>query len=81
MITLDPTALSYLLKASGPATLPAGSVVATVTASNVVELTQQRAYADFGKKEKTQRKIFLLDVAKAVSSRLDQPRTATPPGW
>ena len=69
-ITLDPTALSYLLKVTGPAKLPAGSVVPTVSASNVVELTQQRAYADFGKKEKTERKVFLLDVAKAVSVRL-----------
>ena len=69
-ITLDPTALSYLLKVTGPAKLPAGSVVPSVSSSNVVELTQQRAYADFGKKEKTERKAFLLDIAKAVSVRL-----------
>ena len=70
VITLDPTALSYLLKVTGPAKLPAGSIVPTVTSSNVVELTQQRAYADFGKKEKAERKVFLLDVAKASAMRL-----------
>jgi hypothetical protein len=70
VITLDPTALSYLLKVTGPAKLPRGSIVPTVSGSNVVELTQQRAYADFGKKEKTERKVFLLDVAKAASMRL-----------
>jgi hypothetical protein len=70
VITLDPTALSYLLKVTGPAKLPKGSVVPTVSAANVVELTQQRAYADFGKKETAERKSFLLDVAKAASTRL-----------
>jgi len=70
VLTLDPTALSYLLKVTGPGKLPKGSIVPTVSSSNVVELTQQRAYADFGKKEKTQRKIFLLNVARVASDRL-----------
>ena len=70
VITLDPTALSYLLKVTGPAKLPKGSIVPTISASNVVELTQQRAYADFGKKETAERKTFLLEVARAASARL-----------
>lgn len=70
VLTLDPTALSYLLKVTGPAKLPKGSIVPTVSASNVVELTQQQAYADFGKKQKAERKTFLLSIARAASVRL-----------
>src|SRR6266567_681103 len=43
-IAIDPTALSYLLAVTGPATLPDGS---QITADNVVALTQQDAYARF----------------------------------
>ncbi|MCW2497740.1 DUF4012 domain-containing protein [Jatrophihabitans sp.] len=66
-MTLDPTALSYLLKVAGPASLPDGS---QVTADNVVKLTQQRVYADFTAAQNDQRKQYLLDIAKSVSARL-----------
>ena len=65
-ITLDPTALSYLLAVSGPAKLPDGS---TVTAGNVIRLTQQTAYSRFVT-DNNARKTFLLDIARAVSTKL-----------
>jgi hypothetical protein len=66
-MTLDTTALSYLLNVSGPATLPDHS---RVNAGNVVQLTQQTVYATFSKAEVAQRKLYLLEIAKAVSQRL-----------
>lgn len=69
-IAVDPTALSYLLRVTGPARLPDGS---QVTAGNVVALTQQRQYTLYSQntpKENTERKAYLVSVAKAVSDRL-----------
>ncbi len=63
---LDPTALSYLLGVTGPATLPGGQ---TVDAGNVVALTESTAYRDFGT-HTAARKAFLRAVAKAVSTRV-----------
>ena len=65
-ITLDPTALSYLLAVTGPAKLPDGS---TVSAGNVVQLTQQTAYNRFVTNNNA-RKTFLLDIARAASAKL-----------
>ena len=68
VIAVDPSALSYLLAATGPATLPDGS---QVTAANVVALTQSGAYAKFpAPSQNAARREYLLDIAKAVSSRL-----------
>jgi len=64
-IAIDPTALSYLLAVTGPATLPDGS---QITADNVVALTQQGAYARFD--DQAQRKHYLLDVARVIDKRL-----------
>lgn len=69
-IAIDPTALSYLLKVTGPAQLPGGGVV---SAANVVALTQQRQYAKFGAntpRGNRERKAYLVSLAKAVSGRL-----------
>ncbi|MDQ0602070.1 hypothetical protein QF037_006415 [Streptomyces canus] len=71
---LDPSALSGLLAASGPATLPDGTAV---TAANVVDLTERSSYAAYS--DTRERKAFFLDVARAVSGRLlgvanDPPR-------
>ncbi len=65
-LTLDPTAVSYLLGVSGPAKLPDGT---SVSAGNVVRLTQQTAYDRFAS-DNDKRKQFLLDVARAVSTKL-----------
>ena len=43
MIAIDPVALSYVLGAVGPVTMPDGEVI---TKDNVVELTESTAYAD-----------------------------------
>jgi hypothetical protein len=64
-IAIDPTALSYLLKVTGPAALPDGS---TVNADNVVALTQQREYSLFA--NVAQRKAYLVGVSKAISKQL-----------
>jgi hypothetical protein len=66
-LAIDPTALGYLLDVTGPATLPDGS---TVTGSNVVQLTQQTAYSKFTDGQNGLRKLFLLDIARSVSTRL-----------
>lgn len=69
-IAIDPTALSYLLKVTGPATLADGS---RVSANNVVALTQKTQYEKFpgnSRHDKNERKDYLITVAKAVSARL-----------
>jgi hypothetical protein len=64
-LSLDPTALSYLLTVTGPGRTAAGQVV---SAGNVVALTEQVAYARYPDVE--QRKAFLLEVAKAADDRI-----------
>lgn len=74
-IALDPTALSYLLAVTGPATLPDGSKVG---ADNVVALTQQHVYARWPSvADKPARKKFLDDIARAVAKKFIQT-TASP---
>lgn len=62
---LDPSALSGLLTASGPARLHDGTAV---TAANVVDLTERSSYAAYP--DVRERKAFFLDVARAVAGRL-----------
>lgn len=50
VIAVDPIALSYLLGAVGPITMPDGELI---TADNVVELTMSTAYARFPPEYKT----------------------------
>ncbi len=64
-ISLDPTALSYLLDVTGPARLPGGQMV---TGRSVVALTERDAYVRFPNTER--RKKFLLDVARAVDQKI-----------
>lgn len=66
VIALDPVALSYVLGATGPLTLPDGEVV---RADNVVELTESTAYQRFPT-DQSARKRFLQDIATAVVKRM-----------
>ena len=65
-IAIDPVALSEILRVTGPATLPDGS---TVTADNVVRLTESDAYVRFAKDNRA-RDTYLQQVALASYKRL-----------
>jgi hypothetical protein len=64
-IAIDPTAISYLLKVTGPAELADGT---SVGADSVVALTQKTLYATYP--DANQRKAYLLKMASAISARL-----------
>lgn len=64
-IAIDPTALGYLLKVTGAATLPGGT---RVSAGNVVALTEKDQYAMFT--DDASRKKYLVDLAEGVSNSL-----------
>lgn len=66
VIGMDPVALSYVLGAIGPVTVPGGEVV---TKENVVELTESTAYIRFPT-DQTARKKYLQDIATAVVQRM-----------
>jgi hypothetical protein len=69
-LAVDPTALSYLLRVTGPATLPGGE---EVSAGNVVELTQQWQYAKYPAYDaqgNLARKQYLTGIAEAASARI-----------
>ncbi|MHA3704368.1 DUF4012 domain-containing protein [Jatrophihabitans sp. YIM 134969] len=67
-MSLDPTALSYLLAATGPATLADGT---TVSADNVVALTQADAYAKFPNgDDNAARRAYLRDIARTVDEHV-----------
>jgi hypothetical protein len=68
VIAVDPTALSYLLTVTGPATLADGT---TVDATNVVALTESTAYSRYG--DDTARRTFLVDVAAAAIGSITAP--------
>ncbi|EOM75963.1 DUF4012 domain-containing protein [Rhodococcus rhodnii] len=65
-IATDPVALSYILGATGPVTLPDGRVV---TGENVVELTQSTLYQEFAD-DNTGRKRYLETIAATVVARM-----------
>jgi hypothetical protein len=70
-LIIDPTALRYLLEVSGPVPLPDGQ---TLSAGNVVAVTEQQIYARYPlKSQVSERKNFLLDVARAISEKLLSP--------
>jgi len=73
-ISIDPVALSYILGAVGPVTLPDGEVITT---DNVVELTESTAYFRFPT-DQDARKAYLEDIASAVvrkiTGHVDSPR-------
>ena len=66
-LALDPTALSYLLAAAGPATVK--GVHGTVNSGNVVQLTENIAYLNFDKDQKA-RKAYLQAVAAGVEAQV-----------
>lgn len=68
-VAIDPTAIGYLLKVTGAAPLPGGG---TVSASNVVSLTQKTLYRTHP--DTAARKQYLLQIADAISVRLLQAR-------
>ena len=74
VVAIDPVALSYVLGAVGPVTMPDGEVV---TKDNVVELTESTAYSRFPT-DQTARKKYLQDIANAVvkkmTGRIESPR-------
>jgi Protein of unknown function (DUF4012) len=75
VIAIDPTALSYLLAVTGPATLPDKS---QVNAANAVALTQATNYAMFpgtSQADVDQRKAYLLQVAAAASKTIIDTRS------
>lgn len=75
-VALDPSAVSYLLQATGPAMLPDGTAV---TGGNVVEFTQERQYQRYGGTSSADiaaRKRFLAGLAEAVANRIVTARAA-----
>lgn len=64
-ISLDPTALSYLLAVTGPAALPDGT---QVSAGNIVSLTQSTVYAQYT--DQNARRQYLLTVAQAADQKV-----------
>ncbi|GHH64249.1 hypothetical protein GCM10017673_06560 [Streptosporangium violaceochromogenes] len=64
-VAIDPVGLSYLLELIGPVALPGGE---TLTAENVVALTERTAYARYP--DPVERKRFLVGVAEAVGEAL-----------
>lgn len=69
VIAIDPVALSYILGAVGPVTMPDGEVV---TKDNVVELTESTAYLRFPT-DQAARKQYLQDIASAVVTKMTGP--------
>lgn len=65
VIALDPSSLSGLLAATGPARMDDGTAV---TSANVLDLTERSSYATFA--DIPTRKKFFRDVARATASQL-----------
>jgi hypothetical protein len=64
-IALDPTALSYLIHATGPAVAADGT---KITADDVVALTESEQYSRFADRDLRQQ--WVVSIARAISSRL-----------
>lgn len=70
-IAIDPIALSYILGAVGPVTLPDGEVVSQ---QNVVELTESTAYLRFPlEQDQLARKEYLQGIAREVVKKMTGP--------
>ncbi|MCX2934606.1 DUF4012 domain-containing protein [Mycobacterium sp. CVI_P3] len=69
VIAIDPIALSYILGATGPVTMPDGE---TVTKDNVVELTESTVYTRFPT-DQSARKQYLQDIASEVVKKISGP--------
>jgi Protein of unknown function (DUF4012) len=68
-VAIDPVALSYVLGAVGPVTMPDGEVI---TRDNVVELTESTAYTRFPT-DQPARKKYLQDIAREVVNKMMGP--------
>ncbi|MGE2736470.1 DUF4012 domain-containing protein [Mycolicibacterium vaccae] len=66
VIAIDPVALSYILGATGPVTMPDGEVISR---ENVVELTESTAYLRYPE-DQVARKEYLQDIANAVVNKM-----------
>ena len=66
VIAVDPTALSYVLKATGEITLKSGE---KITSENVVEETLKNAYERY-EKDNDARKQYLVDIMNATAANL-----------
>nr|WP_163729055.1 DUF4012 domain-containing protein [Mycolicibacterium psychrotolerans] len=69
VIAIDPVALSYILGAVGPVTMPDGEAISK---ENVVELTESTAYIRFPE-DQLARKQYLQDIANAVVNKITGP--------
>ena len=71
VIAIDPIALSYILGATGPVTMPDGE---TITKDNVVELTESTVYARFpDPNDQSGRKRYLQGIATEVVKKITKP--------
>lgn len=69
VIAIDPVALSYILGATGQVVMPDGE---TVTANDVVELTESTLYKRFPT-DQAARKRYLQDIAGEVVKKITTP--------
>ncbi|UEA57829.1 DUF4012 domain-containing protein [Gordonia otitidis] len=69
-VALDPIALSYVLKVTGPVTLADGE---KITADNVVPITLSTSYERFADNN-TARKLYLQAISKAVIDQIGTMR-------
>jgi len=67
VIAIDPTALSYILRSTGPITLNSGE---RITSENLVADTLKNAYERFEKDNKA-RKQYLVDIMNATVKQLN----------
>jgi len=66
VIAVDPSALSYVLQATGPITLKSGEVI---TSENVVAETLQKAYKRY-ETNNDARKQYLVDIMNAAAAKI-----------
>ena len=66
VIAVDPSSLSYVLKATGPITLASGEVI---TSKNVVADTLQKAYKRY-ENDNNARKQYLVDIMNAAAGKI-----------
>lgn len=68
VIAIDPSALSYLLKATGPITMPNGEII---TSENVVRLTLKDFYEKYEDNNEA-RKQYLVEIVNSVFKHLNK---------
>jgi hypothetical protein len=72
-VALDPIALSYLLKATGPITLDSGE---QISADNVVEVTLSTSYSDYSR-DNAARKAYLQEIAQKSIAKVTATKGRT----